>query len=415
MRRPAVLLRHTGGPGTGLRFALLAGFTAAALGAGLGRGVVTTYLPVLLADIRDAPGLIGTVMLVNVASGFLVPLLVGVWSDRMRVSGHGRTLPFVLGGALVAGAGLLATAAVYDTGYAQLALAALVAYTGINAVTTAHRALIAESFAPALRARATGAEELAILGGGLVAVAAGGVMVDAAGWSPFLAAGLLVPLLAVPTALTMRRREAPVAAAAHPGRVRAAYYLAAARRPGVRLLLGAQALWVLGYAAMPTFFILYAERVLGIGTAQAGLWLVVFGAVTGLSMLAAGAVRDESRHLPFLVLGVALMGGGFLAMLPASRVLVVAPGLVAAAAGFGVLSTLGFPLFSGMIPDGEAGAYTAMYFSVRSVAGAVALPATGWAIELTDSYRTLLVVGAAATAAALVPLLRLAGASRGVR
>jgi hypothetical protein len=36
-------------------FASLTAFSAAAVGAGLGRGLVTTYLPVLLADIRDAP------------------------------------------------------------------------------------------------------------------------------------------------------------------------------------------------------------------------------------------------------------------------------------------------------------------------------------------------------------------------
>lgn len=414
MRLP-VTSATPGGPG--VRVAVLTGFTAVALGAGLGRGVLTTYLPVLLSRIRDAPGLIGTVMLVNVASGFLVPLLVGVWSDRMRVAGHGRTMPFVLGGALVASAGLLAIAATYDTGYLALALAAVVAYTGLNAVTTAHRALIAESFSPEARARATGAEELALLGGGLVGVAAGGAMIDAAGWSPFLAAGLLLPVLAVPTVLTMRRRERPVASGAHPGRMRAAYYLRAAARPRVRLLLAAQGLWVLGYAAMPAFFVLYAERVLDLGTAEAGLWLVVFGAVTGLSMLAAGAVRDASRQPPLLVLGVVLMAGGFLAMLPASRVASVAPGLVAAAAGFGVLSTLGFPVFSALIPEGEAGAYTALYFAVRSVAGAIALPATGWAIELTGSYRTLLVVGAVATAGALVPLLRLVSGLRrpGVR
>lgn len=34
----------------------LTAFSAAALGAGLGRALLTTYLPVLLERIRDAPG-----------------------------------------------------------------------------------------------------------------------------------------------------------------------------------------------------------------------------------------------------------------------------------------------------------------------------------------------------------------------
>jgi hypothetical protein len=83
----------------------LAAFSAAALAAGLGRAALTTYLPVALERIRDAPGLIGTVMLVNVAAGFAVPLWVGVWSDRLRARGHSRTMPFILGGALLTSGG----------------------------------------------------------------------------------------------------------------------------------------------------------------------------------------------------------------------------------------------------------------------------------------------------------------------
>jgi hypothetical protein len=56
-------------------------FAAAAVGAGLVRTVTTTYLPLLLAEIREAPALIGLAMMVNSAAGFAVPLLVGRWSD----------------------------------------------------------------------------------------------------------------------------------------------------------------------------------------------------------------------------------------------------------------------------------------------------------------------------------------------
>ena len=67
-------------PRRGLSYLLV--FAAAAVGAGLVRTVATTYLPVILADIKDSPGLIGTVMVINAVSGFAVPLSVGIWSDR---------------------------------------------------------------------------------------------------------------------------------------------------------------------------------------------------------------------------------------------------------------------------------------------------------------------------------------------
>jgi MFS family permease len=76
-----------------LRVPFIVAFAAAALAAGLGRAVTTTYLPLLLDRIADAPGLIGMVMLVNAAAGMVVPLVTGVWSDRLGRRGRARRLP----------------------------------------------------------------------------------------------------------------------------------------------------------------------------------------------------------------------------------------------------------------------------------------------------------------------------------
>ena len=382
----------------------LTAFSAAALGAGLGRALLTTYLPVLLERIRDAPGLIGTVMLVNVAAGLAVPLWIGVWSDRLRARGHGRTMPFILGGSALAGAGLLAVALGNSSSYLLLAALGGLGYVGLNAVTTAHRALIVEGFADEGRPRATAAEELAILLGGLIGIAVGGVLVDAHPWAPFAIGAAALPVFAIPTVVRMRRREAAIETPPPRERHALPYLLRAARRPVARRVLLAQGLWVFGYAPLPAFFVLYARHVLGLDTAGAAMWLIGFGAVTALAMLAAGAASDPGRHPALVALGVVLLGGGLAALIPATTPAAAAPGLVAAAAGFGLVATIGFPLLSSCIPAGEAGAYTALYFSIRSVAGAVALPAAGWAVHLTGSYRTLPVVGAAATLLALVPL-----------
>ena len=94
-------------PRRGLAYLLV--FAAAAVGTGLVRTVTTTYLPLLLADIRDAPALIGLAMMVNSAAGFAVPLLVGRWSDRRHTPRHGRR-PFIAGGSVLAASGLTAVA-----------------------------------------------------------------------------------------------------------------------------------------------------------------------------------------------------------------------------------------------------------------------------------------------------------------
>jgi MFS family permease len=381
----------------------LVAFAAAALAAGLGRAVVTTYLPVLLADIRDAPGLIGTVMLVNPIAGFAVPLVVGIWSDRFGGT-RGRRLPFIAAGSLLTAGGLIAVALGTGSSYLALALAGGVAYVGLNAVTTAHRALIPDCFSPAERARATSAQEIAALIGGLAGIVLGGSLIEVHSWAPFALAGLAVPLVALPTLLSVREPEGVHAA---PTETRAfGYYRRAAMRPGVRELLLAQILWVLGYAALPAFFVLYADRVLELEPSIASLLLAGFGVATGGIMLAAGRVRNPDWQPPLLSLGVVLMGGGFISVALTDHLLWVAGALLMAAAGFGLVTTLGFPLFSSLIPPEEEGAYSALYFSGRAVASAIALPAAGLTVAVTGSYRALFVFGGIVALTALLPLLR---------
>jgi undecaprenyl-diphosphatase len=387
-----------------LRLPFLVAFAAAAAAAGLGRAVTTSYLPLLLDRIKDAPGLIGMVMLVNAAAGMVVPLVTGLWSDRRGRSGRGRRLPFLLGGAVVTAGGLLAVALGSSTSYLVLALAGATVYTGLNALTTAHRALIPEIFDPAERAKATSAQELAALVGGLAGLAVGGALTGLAPWAPFALAAVVVPVLALPT-LLRTPEPANAAAPAPSGSQPFGYYLRAASRPGVRGFLVAQILWVLGYAALPAFFLLYAKEELSLSPAVASIMLAGFGITTGAAIVAAGRMKNLARHRPLLLLAVALMGAGFLVVSATAQLPVVAAGLVLAATGFGIVSVIGFPLFSRLIPEGEAGGYTALYFSARSVSSTIALPAAGLTVALTDSYRALFVLGGAATLAALVPLV----------
>jgi MFS family permease len=382
-------------------FAYLLVFAAAAVGAGLVRTVATTYLPLLLADIRESPALIGVVMMVNSGAGFAVPLLVGLWSDRRHTRRHGRR-PFITGGSILATCGLTAAALGHGSSFLVLTLAGAVAYTGVNVVTTAHRTLVHDCFEGDEYARANGAQEVAMLTGGLIGLAVGGLLTELALWAPFVLAAVGMPLLAWPTV-----RRLPVTEPGQPERRRARplrFYATALIRPGVRALLAAEILWVIGYAALPVFFILYARDVLGLEPGAASLWLAAFALGAGVAMVAGGFVRNPRAHKPFLALGVGLMGAGFLAAAGSTSLVWVSMACASAAAGFGLVSTLGFSLFASLIPRGEAGGYTALYYSLRAVASAVAVPVAGWTIALSGSYRSLFILGGSATLAALVPL-----------
>jgi membrane-associated phospholipid phosphatase/predicted MFS family arabinose efflux permease len=375
-------------------------FATVAVALGAARAVTTTYVPVLLERIADRPGLIGAVMLVNAAAGFAVPLATGLWSDR-----RASRAPFILGGAVVAAGGMGAVALGTASSYVVLALAAATVYVGLNAASTAHRALVAERFAADRRAAATGAQEGAMLGGALVGTLAGGALIDGAPAALFALWAIALPLLALPT-LAWQRSATPVEAAVRAESRGPALRLLAEvlRRDGARHVLIAQVLWVGSYAALAPFMVLYAEDVLGLSAAAAGAVLAAFGLLTGAGMLT-GARMAADRLRRTLLTGVALLGGGLLAATAASSLAQGAVPFAAAALGAGLVSSVGFPYFTRFVPDGQAGRYAGAFFAARAIASSAALPAAGLLIAVSGSYRALLGMGALGLAA-LVPLAR---------
>ena len=168
-------------------------------------------------------------------------------------------------------------------------------------------------------------------------------------------------------------------------------------------MLIAQTLWVFGYAALPAFFVLYAERSLGLGVGAAGALPLAFGVLTALGIVLAGRAPAERVH-SLLVTGAVLLGAGLLAAAPATSLAAAALPFAVAAVGAGIVTALGFPYFARFVPEGQAGRYSGVFFAGRSVASAAALPLAGLAVELTGSYRAVLWFGAVALVAA-VPLV----------
>jgi membrane-associated phospholipid phosphatase/predicted MFS family arabinose efflux permease len=382
---------------------LLFAFSLAAVGAGTARGLTTTYLPVLLERIDDAPSLIGVVMSVNAVAGFVVPLGVGLWSDRREAAGLGRRVPFMIGGAALATGGLVAVGLGSGNSYLALGLAAAVVYVGLNALTTAHRALVAEDVADERRPAATSGQELAASLGAGVAVGLGGALIEPAPGAAFALAAAVLVASAVPTLLVSRRLGFGTSEQARPDGGLRDSLAGTLRSPGAREVLVAQTLWVFAYAALPAFFVLYAQHELGLGIGIAGVLPLAFGIFIAVGMLRGARVPSERVH-PALLSGAALLGSGLLAASLTTNVAAVAVALAPAAYGAGLLTALGFPYFARFVPRGEAGGYSGVFFAARGVASAVALPLAGLSVELTGSYRTVLMLGAASLVA-LAPLI----------
>jgi membrane-associated phospholipid phosphatase/MFS family permease len=381
---------------------LLFAFSLAAVGAGTARALTTSYLPILLDRIDDAPTLIGVVMSVNAVSGFAVPLAVGLWSDRRESSGLGRRLPFMIGGGALAAGGLVAIGLGNATSYVALGLAAAVAYTGLNALTTAHRAVVADDVTDARRPAATSAQEIGAALGAGAAVGIGGALIEPAPGAAFAIAAIVLGASAVPTLIVTRRLGLGSAERPGPrGGVRQSL-AAALRMPGAREVLLAQTLWVFAYAALPAFFVLYAVEELDLELGVAGVLPLAFGIFIAVGMALSARTRPERVHRTLLA-GAALLGAGLLGAGMTTSLGPVAALLAPAALGAGIVTSLGFPYFTRFVPEGEAGGFSGVFFAGRGVASAAALPLAGFAIELSGTYRSVLLLGGTALVA-IVPL-----------
>ena len=374
--------------------AFLLSFAAVAVGLGAARAATTSYVPVLLEEIAQRPGLIGLAMLSNAVAGFFVPLAVGLWADR-----HPSRRPLIAGGVAISAGGLIAVALGNATTYLLLTLAAAGVYVGLNIVQTAHRALVPERFADGARPRATSAQELGQLVGALLGTVIGGILVLAAPSLLFASIAGIVILSALPTLrLATVRRQTSAPAAQRTATVSSLG--AALRRRGTREILVAQALWVGAYVGLTPFFALYAKHVLGLSTGAAGGLLAAFGLLTGAGMLYAARVRPEHVRRT-LTLGVASLGAGLSVAAAGSTLAAVAVPFAFAAVGAGIATSLGFVYFSRFIPAGETGRYSGAFLATRALAATIALPAAGVIVDVTGSYRALLALGSLALVAVI--------------
>ncbi len=325
-------------------------FSLAAVGAGAGRALTTTYLPVLLERIDDAPTLIGAVMAVNAIAGFAIPIAIGVWSDR-----RGRRLP------------VHRRRRGRDRGRARRDRARqrhLLPRPRGRRGARLHRPERAHHGAPrdrGRRRRGRPPPRRHERAGGRRADRSGrrgrhrrrpdrarpggGLRAGRRWWSGW-----------------RRCRRSPSAAGSRSA--------SAARRPlagrsgrssarrcgasGAREVLLAQTLWVFAYASLPAFFVLYAEDSLGLGRRRRRALLPLgFGALTALGMLARRTGASRARA------PAAARRRGH-ARAPAcwppprpTGIRAAAPAFAVAALGAGLVTALGFPYFARFVPDGR--------------------------------------------------------------
>lgn len=312
--------------------------------------ILTTYGPPVLLPLAHSPTRVGALISAEGAFALAVPLLAGVFSDRVRAGGRwGQRIPFVLCGAPLVAAGLVLLP--FAPTYPLAGLTILCFFVGYYVYYPPYRTLYADLLPRRLLPRAQSSQAM-IRGAGLgVALIGGGLLLSAWTPLPFVmgAAILAIATLALGPIVRLVRTVPPrqhdeLAAS------RSALDLFLRNR-SLQIFAVANAIWEYGFAALKTFIVLYVIHGLGhskllstaviavvavayvVGAPVAGRLAERYGMVRVMEVSAAiyGALLCvgvvPTTVTPMLILlPLGAIAGAILMTLPQALAFVLAPG-----------------------------------------------------------------------------------------
>ncbi|TKG60503.1 MFS transporter [Prauserella endophytica] len=369
----------------------IAGYAVASTGMWL---AVLTPAQVQLARQSEvlAPG--GKTALLGLATGLgaavtavAVPVL-GALSDRTR-SRYGRRRPWVLGGALVAAAGLLWLATA-STAPAMVA-GWLVAQLGLAGVQAALMSTIPDRVPrPRLGAVTGWAGMTQMLGALLGTVLVNRIVVDLA--AGYVACAALAVASMVPFLFAHKETRTVAVVAARRQRV--------AFSPDLAWAWLSRFLVMLGFALITQYLLYYLQDELRVEDVQESV-LTVTAVTVVCSMLAAlvtGRWSDRAgRRRVFVAAGALLMGMGALAMASAPMWPVALGAAALVGLGFGTFLAVDLAVIASVLPSAADTGRDLGFFAVAAAAPQILAPALAVPVIAVAGYPGLYVLTGAVT------------------
>ncbi len=325
--------------------------------------VLTTYGPVILIRLAHSPAKVGLLIGGEGAFALVIPIAAGALSDRMPQSPLGRRLPFVLAGAPLVAASLVALPFVPDWGVA--ATVVLVFFVGYYLYYPPYRALYADLLPRSLYARAQASQAI-MRGLGLgVALLAGGLLLGVSQSLPFALAAVATVLttLALVPVFRLQSRCSDRTLPYEPASVGDVLF----RNSKLRAFAAANALWELSFAGLKTFIVLYVVRGLGHspGVASAVIAVVAVAYIVGAPL----AARLSGRFGIVTVLRVSsiVYGVGLTVGVVAHTLTPLVIGLAPVALAGAIVQTLPQALAFTLAPAGSEGAAAGLQDFSRGV------------------------------------------------
>lgn len=379
----------------------------AGLFAGVTGPLLSTFVPLLVRDaLGDHRTLIGFVMAIdNVLLLMLVPWS-GAASDRSAMRGDGR-LPIVLGGFVLAAAGMVLFPFSVTFGIGGVIAAIVVLYTGINVQRSPAQALLADLVPSRYRSLATGSMTFQMCVGAVVFLMLGRILGMR---TAFLVAAVTVLLIAGLFRLALRepaRSHEQAVEATFRSLFDAGMTAMRGELPGVRAIFFAALLVQLTFQTFTTWFALHGTERFGVRPEDVTIGFIAWAMGGVVGALPAGVLGVRIGRRNAMLVGFAIMSASLVALHFVSSFTVVAALLALVSAAWTFPTVNAYPLFVEPVPPARRGVLAALFLLAMALGGAIGDPLNGTLFDLFGSYRPMFLFMAAYSALAFLVVWRI--------
>lgn len=365
--------------------------TLPTLGFATALSLITTYLPVILENIlRNVPGkatLIGFAIGGEGIFSSLIPVVVGVVSDRIWTRRWGRRQPFMIFAAPFMAASLML--APFQPSYVSIAVSTFAFFAAYHFYTAPYQSLLPDVTPAGNHGKVQGYQSFMRGGGMFMGMVVAGFLFYRWQPLPFIMCGLLIMVF---TYLTVSKIDEP-----EPDRTlippRQGIWGEVKRivrttrqNKKIQRFMVATFLWESTLAGLRPFIMLYFIYTLG-STAQAGaLLLGLVGVTYMVAGIASGYLADRYGRLHIMRVGLWVYLGGcllgtFMGDIKWAFIFLPIFGL-----GGSIVLTLPYAILISLMPKEHVGQFTGMFSMMRGFANIVAPLIAGAAIDIADTF-----------------------------
>jgi len=357
--------------------------TLPTLGFSTGLSLVTTYLPVILDRYTHSATLIGFAIGGEGIFSSLIPIWVGVMSDRIWTKRWGRRAPFMIFAAPFMAASLML--APFQPGYVPIAVSTFVFFAAYHFYTSPYQSLIADVSPADSHGKVQGYQSFMRGGGMFMGMVVAGMLFYRWEPLPFIMCSVMIMVFTYLTVVKIREPE-PELSHLPPrqgiwGEMKRVI-LSVREDRAIRRFMLAAFLWESTLAALRPFIMLYFKYTLG-STEQVGaLLLGLVGVVYMVAGIASGYLADKYGRMKLMRVGLWLYLGGcilgtFMGDIKWAFIFLPLFGL-----GGSIVLTLPYAILIRLMPKEHIGQFTGMFSMMRGLANIIAPIVAGGAIDI---------------------------------